>query len=181
MQRILYYLLVTFLLVGCQNAALTELDYNTQQDFSRWQSWQWAEPAINFYTPVQISDLDSERIRNVVAEQFLQWGFLPSDKPDFLIRAWVGQEERVDRVYTQHGGYWGDPWGRWGGPGWVDAQDVRYRVFTLQLDILDATTGKLAWRASEQWPATSSATHPQKRDAEFRRAARRLLQNFPPQ
>lgn len=181
MRRLVQYLLLTLLLAGCQAASLTELDYNTEQDFSLWQSWQWAEPAIEFSSPAQVSDLDAERIRDVVGEQLLQWGFLPTtDHPDFLVRAWLGQEDRIERIYVQRGGYWGDPWGRyWGGPGWIEPQDMRYRAFTLQLDILDAKTGKLAWRASDQWPATNS-TRPDKRDAEIRKAARRILKNFPP-
>lgn len=182
MQRLLQFLLITLLLAGCQTAALTELDYDTRQDFSLWQTWQWAEPAVEFYSREQASDLDQARIRDVVGEQLLQWGFLPADQqPDFLVRAWLGQEDRVERIYVQRGGYWGDPWGRyWGGPGWVEPQDIRYRVFTLQLDILDAQTGKLAWRASDQWPATNSSTRPQKRDTEIRKATRRILKNFPP-
>ena len=182
MRRFVQFLLLTLMLTGCQTAALTELDYTTQQDFSLWQSWQWAEPAVEFYSREQSSDLDAERIREVVGEQLLQWGYLPTDnQPDFLVRAWLGLEDRVDRVYVQRGGYWGDPWGRyWGGPGWIEPQDMHYRVFTLQLDLLNAQTGKLAWRAREQWPATSSVTRPDKRDAEIRKAARRILKNFPP-
>lgn len=179
MLRTFSYLLAGLLLAGCQTAApLAELDYNTQQDFSHWHSWQWADPAVEFYSPEQTSDLDASRIRDVVGEQLTQWGYLPKDKPDFLVRAWLGQEERVERVYMQRGGYWGPYY--WGGPGWLDSHNVRYRVFTLRLDFLDAKTGKLAWRASDQWPATSSTTKPEQRNEEIRKAARRLLQSFPP-
>lgn len=182
MQRFLQFLLLSILLTGCQSAALSELDYDTSQDFSLWQSWHWANPAVEFYSREQASDLDQQRIQDVVGEQLLQWGYIPNEQhPDFLVRAWLGQEDRIERIYVQRGGYWGDPWGRyWGGPGWVEPQDIRYRAFTLQLDILDAKSQKLVWRASDQWAATRSNVRPQKRDAEIRKAARRLLKRFPP-
>lgn len=184
MQRFLQFLLLSILLTGCQSAALSELDYDTRQDFSLWQSWQWAEPAVEFYSPEQSSDLDRERVQDVVGEQLLQWGYIPVDQqPDFLVRAWLGQEDRIERIYVQRGGFWGDPWGRYrypGDPGWIEPQDIRYRAFTLQLDILDAKSGKLVWRASDQWAATSSNVRPQKRDAAIRKAVRRLLKRFPP-
>lgn len=182
MQRFLQFLLLSILLTGCQSAALSELDYDTSQDFSLWQSWHWANPAVEFYSREQASDLDQQRIQDVVGEQLLQWGYIPNEQhPDFLVRAWLGQEDRIERIYVQRGGYWGDPWGRyWGGPGWVEPQDIRYRAFTLQLDILDAKSQKLVWRASDQWAATRSNVRPQKRDAEIRKAALRLLKRFPP-
>ena len=180
MQRILHFLLLTLLLTGCQTAALTELDYDTRQDFSLWQSWQWADPDVEFLARTQTSDLDRQRVREVVGEQLMQWGYLSSEQPDFLVRARIGQEERTQQIYVHRPGYWGDPWGPYWGGGWVETREMRIRVFILQLDILDAGNGQLVWRASEQWPTSSSATRPRKREEEIRKAARRLLQNFPP-
>lgn len=181
MQRILLILFTLLLFSGCQSASRVQLDYNTQLDFSHWHGWQWAEPAVEFASPSQYSDLDSDRIRDVVSEQLLQKGLLPSDTPDFLVRAWLEQQERIERVPIQRGGFWHDPWGRyWSTSGWIEVEELRYRVFVLQLDLLDAATGKLAWRASEQWPASASANNPQKREAELRKVARKLLLHFPP-
>ncbi len=180
MHRILQLVAVLFLLTGCQSASLNELDYNTRLDFSGWSSWHWAQPDIEFFNPAQSSELDADRLHDAIAEELLQWGYLQRpEQPDFLVRARLGREDRTERIYYHHGSSWHDPWRRHYGPGWVESRDVQYQVVTLQLQLLDAKTGKLAWQASEAWPLNRSQS-PQQRDASLRQAASKLLRQFPP-
>lgn len=184
MHRILHSLILTLLLAGCQNIPLEELDFDRQKDFSRWHSWQWSDPDISFATSAMESDLDRERIRQAISEQLQQRGLKPSAQPDFKVRAWLSLENRVEEHRSHagfYGGYWGNPWGYYyAAPVWTENQNLNHRVFILQLDFLDAQTGKLAWRASEKWSASGSITRPQKRAAEIHKTVMRLLEHFPP-
>lgn len=180
MYRILHLALTLVLLTGCQTASLSELDYNTRLDFSSWQHWQWASPGIELTGPNPASELDADRLHDIISNELLQWGYLQTGKPDFLVRARLGREQHTERVYYRHGShYWNDPWSRYRGPGWIESREVHYQVLILHLELLDARTGKLAWRASEQWPASHSQK-PAQREAELRKAASKLLRQFPP-
>lgn len=183
MPRTLQLLTVLLLLAGCQTATLSELDYNPRQDFSGWSLWQWAEPDIEFSGSTSNNELDADRLRLIINDELLQWGYLNNPNPDFLIRARLEREVRSERIYYRHSDYY-DPWGRrhWNGyygPGWIDSHEVNYPIISLQLDILDAHTGKLAWRAQQQWPARQHNS-PLQREQELRKAAQKLLKNFPP-
>lgn len=184
MHRILQLVTALLLLTGCQTATLSELDYNPKQDFSGWTLWQWADPDIQFTQGSTPSELDADRLRLIIDEELLQWGYLHNNQPDFLIRARLGREIHSERVYYRHSGYY-DPWRRhryWSQhyeSGWLDSQVVSYPVASLQLDMLDAHTGKLAWRAQQQWPIRQQQS-PIQREQALRKAVQQLLKSFPP-
>lgn len=179
MRQLLTLIVLCLCLAGCQNTALTELDYRHNTDFTLLRSWQWAAPDVEFIpnTSDVISDLDRARVREMVAEQLLQRGYMPSPDADFKVRARLILEERTERIHSSRSSAWGPFWGE---PLWIDTQDIHLPIMRLQLDILDHQDESLIWRASDEWPATRSKTRPQQRDADIRNAARRLLQHFPP-
>lgn len=118
MHRSLLWLSCLFLLAGCQNLPI-EQDYDTQRDFSRYQSWQWAEPAVQFRpdSPLLRSDLTTQRIRQATAEQLLQRGLRESPTADLKVQASLVVEQRQQHISSGYASsYWGYPWGYWARP-----------------------------------------------------------------
>ena len=110
------YLFLTSLLTlsACQSTHLTELDYQPGHNFTQVQSWQWAQPAIQFEpdTPAQNSDLDAQRVRQAITEQLHQQGLRHSDNASIAVRAWLISESQQQRVDIQNSDYWGGVYSR---------------------------------------------------------------------
>lgn len=180
MHRSLLWLSCLLLLAGCQNLPI-EQDYDTQRDFSRYQSWQWAEPAVQFRpdSPLLRSDLTAQRIRQATAEQLLQRGLRESPTADLKVQASLVVEQRQQHISSGYASsYWGYPWGYWGAP--VETRTLDYQVATLQLDLFDTRDGKLVWRGSLSKTLRDGST-PSQREAEIRQVMTRLLSHYPPQ
>ncbi|MDY0249143.1 MAG: DUF4136 domain-containing protein [Pseudomonas sp.] len=176
-----YLLLISVLaLSACQNHSIGELDYQTQHSFETLRSWQWAEPAIEFLPKsAEIrSDLDAERIRSAISEQLTQQGLQKAKNAPIQVRAWLITEQHQQRSQVMQNDYWG---GMWGPSMRIENYDISYTTQKLQIDILDSTTQKLIWRASNSWALPASRTNPKARDIQLRKQVQRILQHFPPQ
>lgn len=175
-----YLLLISVLaLSACQNQALVELDYQPEQNFQALQSWQWAEPAVEFLpkSAEVRSDLDAERVRNAISQQLLQQGFQQSNEAPLQVRAWLITEQQQQRSQVMQNDYWGSAWG----PSLrVENYDITYTTQKLQIDMLDSRTQKLIWRGSDSWVLPAQRTNPQVREAKIRAYVQRILQHFPP-
>ena len=109
-----YLLLLSLLLLtACQSNRLIELDYQPDYDFHALQSWQWAQPAVQFMPNAAAlnSSLDAERIRDAISEQLTQQGLLQSKPAQFEVRAWLITENQQQRTQTIQNNYWGPIWG----------------------------------------------------------------------
>lgn len=166
-------------LSACQNQALVELDYQPEQNYQAFQSWQWAEPDIEFRPAAEQlhSDLDADRIRDAVSQQLLQQGLTQAKDAPLLVRAWLISEQKQQQTQVMHNDYWG---GFWGPSMHVERFDTSYNLQTLQIDLLDSLNQKLVWRGSDSWVLPASRTNPAERDATLRKHTQRILQNFPP-
>ena len=176
-----YLLLISALaLSACQNRALVELDYQPEQNFQTLQSWQWAEPAVDFLpkSAETRSDLDAERVRNAISEQLSQQGLQNSNNAPLQVRAWLITEQQQQRSQVMQSDYWG---GIWGPSMRIENYDVTYTTQKLQIDMFDSSTQKLIWRGSDSWVLPARRTSPQVRDAKIREYVQRILQHFPPQ
>ena len=176
------YLLLLRLLVltACQSNRLIELDYQPGYDFHALQSWQWAQPAVQFMPNAAAlnSSLDAERIRDAISEQLTQQGLLQSKAAQFEVRAWLITENQQQRTQTIQNNYWGPIWG----PGLrTETYDTTYTTQKLQIDLLDASNQQLIWRGSDSWVLPEQQTNPELRAAKFRQRAQQILQHFPPQ
>ena len=175
------YLFLASLLTlsACQSTHLAELDYQPGHNFTQVQSWQWAQPAIQFEpdTPAQNSDLDAQRVRQAIAEQLSQQGLCHSDNASIAVRAWLISESQQQRVDIQNSDYWG---GAWGPRIRTESYEVTQQIQKLQIDILDSSTQTLLWRASDSWILPQQRISPAVRDAKLRAQVQHILQHFPP-
>ena len=173
------FLLSLLTLSACQSNRLVELDYLPGRDYHAVQSWQWAEPAVQFVpdSAAHKSDLDAQRVRNAIETQLTQQGFQHSPAAQLQVRAWLITEDHQQRTQIMQSDYWG---GMWGPSLRAETYDTTYVTQKLQIDILDASNQQLIWRGSDNWILPQQRTSPAARDAQLRQHAQQILQHFPP-
>ena len=173
------FLLSLLTLSACQSNRLVELDYLPGRDYHAVQSWQWAEPAVQFVpdSAAHKSDLDAQRVRNAIETQLTQQGFQHSPAAQLQVRAWLITEDHQQRTQIMQSDYWG---GMWGPSLRAETYDTTYATQKLQIDILDASNQQLIWRGSDNWILPQQRTSPAARDAQLRQHVQQILQHFPP-
>ena len=183
--RVLAVMPLLLSLAACQGAAVKP-DYDLTHDFAGDQTWEWAEPRVEFRPsddPRIGGELMAGRIEQAVAEQLDARGprpVLESKAADLQVKSYVLVEKRQENVTTSFGGYWGTGWGGfWGGPA-VQTYPVDYRQLTLQIDLLDGDTGRLVWRGIESERMSERELTPSQRDEQVQRLVSRILAAFPP-
>lgn len=176
-----YLLLISlFTLSACQSNQLVELDYQLGRDYHSLQTWQWAEPAVQFIPDAEHnkSDLDAERVRSAIAEQLTQQGLQHKTQAQLQVRAWLITEIQQQRTEVMQSDYWG---GLWGPSIRSETYDTTYSSQKLQIDLIDSATQALIWRGSDSWVLPKQHINPAARQAKLRQQVQRILQNFPPQ
>ena len=119
-------------------------------------------------------------LRSEVQAQLEQRGYrlaAPGEAPDFRV-AWHGSISPEIQVVPLGSAY---PWGPWVDPWYVGGMGRGTLTTTEQgrlvLDVVDARTGKLAWRGTAEGPVdTGSIQFEQK----VRKAVDALVERFPP-
>jgi hypothetical protein len=171
------------LLAACQTTRL-ERDFDASRDFAAYRSWSWQEPAVQYVPadPRLHSDLTTQRVREAVAEELDQRGLRPAQRnPDLKVQVWMLVEQRQDQVTVYGGGgYWGNPWGFWGAPGYAETSTYNYRVGTLQIDLFDGRDGKLVWRGSAEQVLPSRSRTPTERRLDIYETVTKVLSQYPP-
>lgn len=178
-------ILLSMLLLGACQATGPRADFDLSRDFSQYQTWTWADPPVT-YTPANdprlTSDLTTQRVLEAVSAQLDVRGLRPAQETataDLQVRTSVVIEQRRDNVTTHYGGGWGY-WGPyWGGPGYSQTRTVDYQVMTLQIDLLDASDGRLVWRGSDSQAVQDRST-PLERSREMHERAAQILSTYPP-
>ena len=186
---------LALLLSACETMQVTH-DYNPAVDFAKFQTWAFKPPALQYQpnSPMLKSDLTEQRILQAVSSELDQRGLRPAaagNKPDLLVQTYLIVANRQEQVVTNYGyngpwggpwagGYWGGPWeGYWGAPMYNETRNIVYQVGTLQIDLMDAKSGKLVWRGSAEKIVDNSPT-PAERSAVIREAVTKILSTYPP-
>jgi hypothetical protein len=178
-------LALAFLLTACQSQQ-ANLDFDASRDFAAYRTWTWKTPALQYRPddPRIKSDLTEQRIRAAIAEQLEQRGLRATQtgaRPDVLVQAYYIVDTRQQQVNTPYGGplggYWGSPWGA---GFYNETRTIDYRVATLQVDLLDATDGKLVWRGSHENILSDASLAPSERSASIARNIGLIMANYPP-
>lgn len=172
-------ILSVLVLSACQTNPLTELDYQSDYDFYRSQSWQWAEPAVQFLpdSASHKSDLDAERVRAAIHQQLTQRGYPYSAAAELQVRAWLITEDKQQRTQVMESDYWG---GIWGPSLRAHSYDTSYTEQKLQVDILTTDNQQLIWRGSNTWVLPKQRTRPADRSAKLQQQVQGVLHYFPP-
>ncbi|TVP92024.1 MAG: DUF4136 domain-containing protein [Pseudomonadaceae bacterium] len=186
--RVLALLAVFALLLGCQTTSTVQRDYNPGHSFMDYQTWDWADPAVEFRPqgdPRIASDITANRIREAVSGQLDARGLRPvleGSDADLLVRAYLINEQKQDVVTITHGGSFGAYWGRgWaGGPAYSESRSVDYQEVTLQIDMVHPETGELLWRGSDSELMRQRPMSPNERNQQIQQLVTRILGTFPP-
>ena len=147
-------------------------DYDVRADFSRYKTYAWTRGT-------ELTDeLNHVRVVRAVEAQLAAKGLTrvePGARPEVLVSYHASFETNVEIRAFSHG--WG-PFGM-GGDRAGSARIEPVLVGTLVVDVIDAGTKAIVWRAvasSDINPATS----PQKRDQKITSATGKMFKNYPP-
>jgi hypothetical protein len=181
-------LLPLLLLAGCASLRVrTEYDPAAAPDMASYRTYAWygasgpaEEEAAQGGSGTPGGPLLRGVLRSEVQSQLEQRGFRPAapgESPDFRV-AWHGSISPEVQVVPLGSPY---PWGPWVDPWYVGGMGAGATTTSEQgrlvLDVVDARTGKLAWRGTAEGPVdTGSIRFEQK----VRQAVGELMERFPP-
>jgi CRISPR/Cas system-associated endoribonuclease Cas2 len=163
---------------GCSSVSTT-FDYDTDEDFSRLQTFAWMPNQTDASGDAQQAQLQNslfaKRLKNAVNTQLEAKGYsIDTTDPDFVIVYHTGVQDKVN--VTNWGYTYGPYWGPWG-----ESVDVnQYTEGTLILDFIAYSDRTLIWRGTAQ-KALSGRPDPEKAEVEINKIVAELLANFPPQ
>jgi hypothetical protein len=105
-----------------------------------------------------------------------------ADSATLFIHYHVGIETKVDTIRERPDDCVSPPcrpldWGYWGRPE-AGGREVEYVEGSVMVDVMDRTTGALAWRGVAEGDATPSKT-PAERERRVGKGIARLLRDFP--
>ncbi|RDH82990.1 MAG: hypothetical protein DIZ80_12055 [endosymbiont of Galathealinum brachiosum] len=171
-------------LSGCSTLSV-DYDFDQKANFSQYKKYDW----LPFPKDMKVDELNRARFVTAVENNLASKGFNQnSSNPDFVIATHFGKENKVDitnwgYTYAPNGYYGGYGYrhrgyaGSYANTGGVSVYE--YEQGTLILDLVDANTRKLIWRATAK-AIVSPASTPEKQTEKIENAVQEILQNFPP-
>jgi Domain of unknown function (DUF4136) len=157
-------------------AQSVKTDYDKSVDFSKFHHYEWRDspefekqPDLKTRYAVGI-----DLVRSAVNKGLMAKGYVPVDfTPDFYVTLFLGSKGMTDVTTLDMGWY---TWGPYWYPMWTTVMVSHYTEGTLILDIVDAKTNKLAWRAF----CHDDIRDPKQRHENVERAVKKALKKFPP-
>lgn len=153
--RFLAMLIVGGAVAGCAHTN-ARTDFDPSADFARYHSYYWAGGRDVTGGGSLENSLVDKRIKDIIGAQLSSKGLsevAENAKPDLVVLYWIGAKEKTS-IQTVPGAAPGVAWGRydpyWGGRWGRTYDDVVVRNYTegtLIVDLIDANTKQLAWRA----------------------------------
>ena len=184
-------LLPLLLLAGCSSLRVrTEYDATALPEMTGYRTFAWYGAEGPGSAPGDASaqggsgtpggPLLRTVLRSEVQAQLEQRGFRPAapgEAPDFRV-AWHGSISPEIQLVPLGSAY---PWGPWVDPWYVGGMGSGAVTTTEQgrlvLDVVDARTGKLAWRGTAEGPVDTGSI---KFEQKVREAVDKLVDRFPP-
>jgi hypothetical protein len=164
------WVLICLIASVCILFAKVTVDYNHSAEFSKYRTYSW--------TKIHAGDpLWPDRIKSAVDRQLMSKGWVPvASGGDASIAAFGSTKEQptLETFYNSFGPGW--YWGGFGdGVATTTVSDTP--IGTLVVDIFDAPTKKLIWRAV----ATETLSDkPEKNEKKMEKAVEEMLKDFPP-
>jgi Domain of unknown function (DUF4136) len=151
-------------------------DYDKAIDFSKFHHYEWRDspefekqPELKTRYAVGI-----DLVRSAANKALMAKGYMPVDfNPDFYITLFLGAKGMTDVTTLDSGWY---TWGTYWYPMWTTVMVSHYSEGTLILDIVDAGTKHLAWRAF----CKDDIRDPKTRHKNVESAVNKALKRFPP-
>ena len=165
---LLSFLCLMVLEVGCGGINV-KYDYDPMADFRAYRRFNWMPTPNdpNLKNAVQVNTLSDRRIKQAVNVELLKKGFqLVDDNIDMLVAYHLGVGGPVN---TNAYGYAS-----------ADYLARGYGQGTLILDLVDATTHELIWRAAVSGAVDSDPT-PEEIQKTINGIISKMFENYPPQ
>ena len=148
-------------------------------------TWAWAPPPAekkpDELDPRVNNSIIHERVQRAVERVLAQKGYRQTDpnSADFLVAYRVGVKDSR-QVVTQAvpvGPYWGGwGWGYYGPPPMVTSREITYAEGALMIDIIQRSTGQLAFRSIG---VDQDVTGANGSEAQIQKTVEKLLQELP--
>jgi hypothetical protein len=155
--RLLSLLIACGALAGCAHTN-ARTDFDPSADFVSYHTYYWVGGKDITGGGSLENSLVDKRIKDIITAQLSSKGLsevTESAKPDLVVLYWIGSKDKTSvesvprtgtsarGVWSRYDPYWGGRWGRT-----YDEVVVRnYTEGTLIVDLIDANTKQLAWRA----------------------------------
>jgi hypothetical protein len=185
--RFLSALIVGVVVAGCAHIDV-RTDFDPSADFSRYHTYYWAGGKDISGGGSLENSLVDKRIKDIIGAQLSAKGLsevAEDAKPDLAILYWIGARDKTSvqiipsstistrPVWGRYDPYWNGRWGRT-----YDEVVVRdYTEGTLIVDLIDANTKQLAWRA---YLVQSVDRDPQKTAERVEANAKAAFAQYPP-
>ena len=153
------------------------VNFDHEADFSKIRTYQWRTHRVFEKNP-ELKDVYSTGIQLVMEEgntQLMKRGFQPvEESPDVFVTFFILTKE-VQQIKTTDISAW-DGYYWYAAPTWTITELEQFIRGMLVIDIVDARTSKLIWRAH----CGDEVKDMRKRDKNINKAVRKALEKFPP-
>jgi hypothetical protein len=176
--RSIVVIVAVLLFAGPTFAQKVSIDYDETVDFSSYRTYSWkgCRHMDDDSLLTSANSLTEQRVRNSVNEQLTAKGVVEVENgADFYVTC-MGQRQGQRRLEADYAGAWGRGWRYGWGPGWTSVRTVEWTEGLLILDIVDAKSERLAWRAH----CTATIDDPSKIGKKIRAAVGKAFKRFPP-
>lgn len=175
-QQFLCNFLVVISVGGCASSKIG-YDFDRRVNWSDYHSYAWIPGAQESTGDKRLDNsLIDARIRTAIDAQLRSKGFTStvSETPEFLVAYHIGMKDMMKGSSTQN--YIGDAaYGTY-----TTVSDIQpYKEGTLLIDIVDAVSKEVVWRASALAEVEEGLT-PEERDKRMNSIVRAMLSHFPP-
>lgn len=148
-------------------------DHDSAANFAAFRTYYWMKDAVTG------NSLVDQRLHDALDRTLQTKGLqkVPEGQADLALGVHVATRERqtLNTFYDSFGPGWG--FGGWGGSGMATTNTSTYVEGTLLVDLFDAKTKKLVWRATAQGTVSDN---PEKNAKKINSAAEKMFKKFPP-
>ena len=178
--RLTTCLLGCFVAVSLASAQKVTIDFDREADFSRVKHYAWRTHPI-FEKQPELQEKYATGIQLVLQagnEQMRKRGLQPDDaSPDVFVTFFLsGTERQEERTVIDAGSWWTTGYGWYVPPVWTHTETSYYLEGMLVLDMVDAATSKLLWRAY----CRDTIKDFRERHNNIRSAVKKAFEKFPP-
>ena len=159
-------------------AQKVEIQYDHEADLSQVRRYQWRTHPVFEKNP-ELQQLYATAIQLVLEagnQQLMKRGLQPDDlSPDIFVTFFILTREAQEIKTTVLSG-WGSAYSWYGAPTWTISEVEDYLRGMVVIDILDAHTSKLLWRAA----CGDKIKDMRNRDKNINSIVKKALERFPP-
>jgi hypothetical protein len=175
------WMAVLFVIANMAFAQDVRYNFDKAADFSKYKTYKW----VAIKGANQLDDLIDKQIKDSLDAELAAKGLskVDGDNADLFIgyQTAIGQEKQFTSYNTDWG--YGGGWyrGGWYGPtgGMTTGQTSTIYTGQLALDMYDSKDRDLVWRGVASKTLDPKAK-PEKREKNLKKAAAKLLKNYPP-